>query len=68
MPRRVQPGGDPGDAGGVLYYIYLLNPVSHASRAPYDILTALLPTAVVAGVVYAAVTLPVVKPAGKSGY
>ena len=33
--------------------LYLLNPVSYASRAPYDILTASLPTAVVAGVVVA---------------
>jgi NCS1 family nucleobase:cation symporter-1 len=36
--------------------------------AGYDFLTASLPTAVVAGAVYALITLLVVKPAGKGGY
>lgn len=55
-------------AAGVCTYLYLLNPVSYASNSPYDYLTASLPTAVVAGVIYAAVTLFFVKPAGKGGY
>ncbi len=55
-------------AAGFGTYLYLLNPVSYASRAPYDFLTASLPTAVVAGVIYTIVTLLVVKPAGKGGY
>ncbi|MGL6210301.1 MAG: cytosine permease, partial [Paracoccaceae bacterium] len=54
--------------GGFFTYLYLLNPVSYASNAPYDYLTASLPTAAVAGVIYAIVTLVVVKPAGKGGY
>jgi NCS1 family nucleobase:cation symporter-1 len=53
---------------GVACYLYLLNPISYASRWPYDILTASLPTAVVAGIVYAIVTILVVKPAGKGEY
>jgi nucleobase:cation symporter-1, NCS1 family len=54
--------------GGFFTYLYLLNPVSYASNAPYDILTASLPTAAVAGAIYAIVTLVIVKPAGKGGY
>ncbi len=53
---------------GFFTYLYLLNPVSYASNSPYDYLTASIPTAVVAGVVYALITLLVVKPAGKGGY
>jgi nucleobase:cation symporter-1, NCS1 family len=55
-------------AAGFGTYLYLLNPVSYASRTPYEVLTASLPTALVAGVVYLLVTLLVVKPAGKGGY
>ena len=55
-------------AAGVGTYLYLLNPITYASRWPYEFLTASLPTAVVAGVVYAIVTLVVNKPAGKGGY
>jgi NCS1 family nucleobase:cation symporter-1 len=53
---------------GFFTYLYLLNPVSYASNTPYDYLTASLPTALVAGVVYALITVLVVKPAGKGGY
>jgi NCS1 family nucleobase:cation symporter-1 len=53
---------------GFVTYLYLLNPVTYASRSPYEFLTASLPTAVVAGIVYAAVTLLINKPAGKGGY
>jgi nucleobase:cation symporter-1, NCS1 family len=37
-------------------YVYLLNPVSYASNAPYQFLTASLPTLVVGGLVYWGVT------------
>ena len=57
-----------GMAAGVGTYLYLLNPISYASNMPYDYLTASLPTALVAGVVYALITVLVVKPAGKGGY
>ncbi|MFN4140436.1 cytosine permease [Aestuariivirga sp.] len=55
-------------AAGFVTYLYLLNPVTYASRSPYEFLTASLPTAVVAGIVYTAVTLLINKPAGKGGY
>lgn len=55
-------------AGGFATYLYLLNPVTYASRTPYEYFTASLPTAVVGGVVYLLVTLLVVKPAGKGDY
>jgi NCS1 family nucleobase:cation symporter-1 len=55
-------------AAGFGTYLYLLNPVSYASHSPYEFLTASLPTAVVAGIVYAVLTQVVNKPAGKGGY
>jgi NCS1 family nucleobase:cation symporter-1 len=55
-------------AAGFFTYLYLLNPVSYASNSPYEYLTASLPTAVVAGVVYYIVTVAIVKPAKKGGY
>ncbi|MEO6607787.1 MAG: cytosine permease [Aestuariivirga sp.] len=57
-----------GMAAGVGTYLYLLNPISYASNPPYQYITASLPTAVVAGVVFAIVTLAVNKPAKKGGY
>jgi NCS1 family nucleobase:cation symporter-1 len=41
-------------AAGCLAYVALLNPLSYASAAPYRFLTASLPAAVVAGLVYLA--------------
>ena len=55
-------------AAGFCTYLYLLNPITYESRWPYDYLTAALPTAVVGGVVYALITLLVVKPVGKGRY
>lgn len=55
-------------AAGFVTYLYLLNPLSYASRSPYEILTASLPAAVVGGLVYWLVTMLVVKPAGRGGY
>jgi NCS1 family nucleobase:cation symporter-1 len=55
-------------AAGVACYLYLLDPISYSSRWPYDVLTASLPTAAVAGIVYAIVTILAVKPSGKGDY
>jgi nucleobase:cation symporter-1, NCS1 family len=55
-------------AAGFGTYLYLLNPITYASRTPYEYLTASLPTAVVSGLVYWIVTVTVVKPAGKGAY
>jgi NCS1 family nucleobase:cation symporter-1 len=49
-------------------YIYLLNPMTYVSHAPYQYLTASLPTALVAAVVYWLVTKLVVMPAQRGGY
>jgi NCS1 family nucleobase:cation symporter-1 len=57
-----------GMAAGFFAYIYLLNPLSYASRSPYELITASLPAAVAGGVVYLIVTLVLVKPSGKGGY
>ncbi|WP_414462591.1 cytosine permease [Hyphomicrobium sp. DY-1] len=57
-----------GMAAGFATYVYLLNPVTYASRTPYEYLTASLPTALIGGLVYTIITLFVVKPAGKGGY
>lgn len=57
-----------GMAAGVGTYLYLLNPISYASNPPYQYITASLPTAMVAGVVFAIVTLAVNRPAKKGGY
>lgn len=53
---------------GFFVYIYLLNPLSYVSRAPYEYLTASLPTAVIAGIVYLVLTKVLVQPAKKGGY
>lgn len=57
-----------GMAVGCATYVYLLNPLTYASRYPYELITASLPTAFVGGLVYSVVTLLLVKPAGKGDY
>jgi NCS1 family nucleobase:cation symporter-1 len=64
----INPAAVAAMAAGFVTYLYLLNPVSYASRAPYDWLTASLPTAAVAGVVYWLVTVFAVRRAGLGGY
>ncbi|MDH3229854.1 MAG: cytosine permease [Alphaproteobacteria bacterium] len=53
---------------GFFVYIYLLDPLTYVSRAPYEYVTASLPTAVIAGIVYLVLTKVVVQPARKGGY
>ncbi|TDQ82447.1 NCS1 family nucleobase:cation symporter-1 [Dongia mobilis] len=55
-------------AAGCATYLYLLNPLTYVSNAPYDYTTATLPTLVISGLVHIVVTRLVVKPAGKGGY
>jgi nucleobase:cation symporter-1, NCS1 family len=55
-------------AAGFVTYIYLLNPVSYASRWPYEYTTASLPAALIAGIVFVAVTRFVVIPGRKGDY
>jgi NCS1 family nucleobase:cation symporter-1 len=49
-------------------YRYLLNPITYESNSPYEFVTASLPAAFIAGLVYYVLTKLVVKPAGKGGY
>jgi nucleobase:cation symporter-1, NCS1 family len=62
------PAGVAALAAGFGTYIYLLNPVSYESHAPYQFLTASLPTCFVAGLVYWLVTKFVCLPLGWGGY
>lgn len=62
------PAAIAGMGAGFVTYLYLLNPITYASRTPYELLTASLPTALVGGLVYLVVTLAIVRPAGKGGY
>jgi nucleobase:cation symporter-1, NCS1 family len=55
-------------AAGFLTYFYLLNPVTYESRWPYQYTTASLPAAVIAAIVFVAVTRFFVMPAGKGDY
>lgn len=55
-------------AGGFVTYVYLLNPLTYASRAPYDILTASLPAALVGGVVYWLATVLWIRAKGMGDY
>jgi NCS1 family nucleobase:cation symporter-1 len=53
---------------GLVAYIYLLDPLSYASRWPYQYLTASLPTALVSALVYWVATRRWVAPRGLGGY
>jgi NCS1 family nucleobase:cation symporter-1 len=64
----INPAAIAGMSAGFAAYIYLLHPLSYASHWPYEYLTASLPTAAVGAGVHVAVTLALVRPAGKGGY
>ena len=53
---------------GVLTYFYLLNPLTYESHAPYQYLTATLPTMAVGALVYWVITRFVIIPFGWGGY
>jgi len=53
---------------GFITYTYLLDPISYAVNAPFQIVGASLPAALMSALAYALVTVLVVKPAGKGGY
>jgi nucleobase:cation symporter-1, NCS1 family len=62
------PAGFVAMAAGFFTYVYLLNPVSYASNAPYQFITASLPTCFVGGLVYWLVTKFVCIPQGWGNY
>jgi nucleobase:cation symporter-1, NCS1 family len=53
---------------GVATYIYLLDPVTYESHAPFQYMTASIPAIVVAGVVHWVGTVVVLRPLGLGGY
>ena len=55
-------------AAGVITYLYLLDPVTYTSRAPFQYTTATIPTVIVSGLVYWLGTRFILRPLGKGGY
>jgi NCS1 family nucleobase:cation symporter-1 len=64
----VNPVGLVAFAAGVALYLYLLDPVTYESRAPFQYLTASLPSIVVAALVYWLGARLVLQPLGVGGY
>ena len=64
----VNPVGFVAFAAGVVTYIYLLDPVTYLSRAPFQYTTASIPSIVVAGVVYWLGAKLVLQPLRRGGY
>jgi len=64
----VNPAGILALVAGFATYVYLLNPVTYEARDPFRFLSASIPSAVVAGVVFLVLTIFVVRPAGRGGY
>lgn len=62
------PAGFAGLLAGAGTYIYLLDPILFVSRTPYEYLSASLPSALVAGILYGLITKFVIMPAGLGGY
>jgi nucleobase:cation symporter-1, NCS1 family len=55
-------------AAGVVTYLYLLDPLTYATREPFSWVGASLPAAAVAASVHVVLTVLVVRPAGRGGY
>jgi NCS1 family nucleobase:cation symporter-1 len=63
----VNPAGVAAMVAGFVTYLVLLDPVHYTSHSPYEYIGASLPATVVAGAVFAVLTVAVRK-AGKGGY
>jgi NCS1 family nucleobase:cation symporter-1 len=64
----INPVGFLAFVAGVATYLYLLDPVTYISRAPFQFMTASIPTIVVSGVVYWVGTRMFLLPRRKGGY
>lgn len=53
---------------GCAVYVVFLNPITYVSHGPFRVLTASLPSAAAAGLLYWMLTVAVVIPAGRGGY
>lgn len=63
--RGINPAGVLAMAAGFGTYLYLLNPLTYASRFPYEWTTASLPAVFVAGLVYYVVSVALLKQTDK---
>jgi NCS1 family nucleobase:cation symporter-1 len=66
--RGINPAAVAAMLVGFGVYTYLLNPLTYASRWPYQYLTASLPTALAAALIYWLVTRLIVIPTRRGGY
>ena len=66
--RGFNPAGVIALIAGFATYLYLLNPLTYASRFPYEWTTASLPAVLLSGLVFWVTTLALVKPAKKGTY
>jgi NCS1 family nucleobase:cation symporter-1 len=64
----INPVGFVSLAVGFAAYVYLLDPVSYVSHDPYEYVSASIPAAVVAAIIYAVFTRLLVLPARRGGY
>jgi NCS1 family nucleobase:cation symporter-1 len=64
----INPVGIISFAAGVAAYLYLLDPVTYAARAPFALTTASIPSVAVAGLVYWVGARLVLIPARRGGY
>lgn len=64
----INPAGFLGITAGFVCYLYLLNPLTFVSHAPYQYVSASFPSAIIAGLIYLLMTKLWVLPAGKGGY
>jgi len=64
----INPAAIIGMAGGVVTYLYLLDPISYSVNDPFPIIGASLPAAAIAAVAYTIVTFAINKPLNKGDY
>jgi NCS1 family nucleobase:cation symporter-1 len=64
----VNPAGVLALVAGFFTYTYLLNPVSYEARDPFQFVSASVPAAVVAGLVFYVLTAVIVRPLKRGGY
>jgi len=66
--RGINPAALIAMAAGCALYVYLLNPLTYESHGPYRWLTASLPTALISGCLFVALTRLWIAASGRGGY
>ncbi|AUI53825.1 cytosine permease [Arthrobacter crystallopoietes] len=64
----INPVGFAAFAAGVATYLYLLDPVTYISRAPFQFTTATIPTVIISGLIYWLGARFILRPLSKGGY